>query len=151
MCVRAPAQSHCGKAALSPRWGDAFIRGRHCGVLPMMSIGGSETIEPRMDVMIMRVVPHQPFREGWFSTPTTLEGWWAAGSASSALALGVLGEAARRGDVGGPFYPLAFVLGLLGGVAAILAVRHGERSLLAVLAFLPLLLGVGFGLAELLG
>jgi hypothetical protein len=101
--------------------------------------------------MLMRVVSHQPFREGWFSTPTTLEGRWAAGFASVALALGVLGEAARRGDVGGPSYPLAFLAGLAGGVAAILAVRRGERSLLAMLAFLPLLLGVGFGLAELFG
>ena len=97
------------------------------------------------------MLSHQPSREGWFSTPTTLEGWWAASFASLALALGVLGEAARRGDVSGPFYPLAFALGLVGGVAGILAVRRGERSLLAMLAFVPLLLGVGFGLAELFG
>ena len=88
---------------------------------------------------------------GWFSTPSTVEGWCAAGFASFALALGVLGEAARRGGVSGPIYSLAFVLGLVGGVAAILAVRRGERSLLTMLAFLPLLLGVGFGLAESLG
>ena len=101
-------------------------------------------MEPRREVTMMRVVSHQPSREGWFSTPTTLEGRWAAGFATFALALGVLGEAARRGDVVGPFYPLAFVLGLVGGVAAILAVRRGERSLLAMLAFLPLLIGVSF-------
>lgn len=75
----------------------------------------------------------------------------AAGSASSALALGLLGEAARRESVLGPFYPLAFALGPVGGVAAVLAVCRGERSLLAMLAFLPLPLGVGFGLAELFG
>lgn len=101
--------------------------------------------------MLMRAVSHLTFREGWFSAPTTLEGWWAEGFASFALAAGVLGEAARRGDVSGPFYPLAFIAGLAGGVAAILALRRGERSLLAMLAFLPLLLGSGFGLAELLG
>lgn len=41
--------------------------------------------------------------------------------------------------------------GLLSGVAAIVAVRRGERSLLAMLGFLPLLVGVSFGLAELFG
>ena len=99
----------------------------------------------------MGVVSHQPLREGWFSIPTTSEGWWSVGFASFALALGVIGEAARQADVRGPFYPLALVLGLVGGIAAILAVRRGERSLLAMLAFIPLLIGVGFGLAELLG
>jgi hypothetical protein len=39
----------------------------------------------------------------------------------------------------------------LAGVAAVAAVRRGERSLLALVAFLPLLIGVGFGVAELLG
>jgi hypothetical protein len=101
--------------------------------------------------MTMRVVSHQSFREGWLSTPTTPEGWWAAGFASFALALGVIGEAARRGDVHGPFYPLAVVLGLVGGVAAILAVRRGERSLLATLVLIALFIGVSFGLAELFG
>jgi hypothetical protein len=107
-------------------------------------------MEPRREVMMMRVVSHQLSREGWFSPPTTPEGWWAAGFALFAFALGLFGEAARRGDVRGPFYPLAFLAGLVGGVAAILAVRHGERSLIAMLALPPLLLGVGFGLAELL-
>ena len=63
----------------------------------------------------------------------------------------VLGEVARRADVSGPFYSLAFLAGLTGGVAAVLAVRRGERSLLAVLVVLPLLVAVGFGLAELFG
>jgi hypothetical protein len=118
----------------------------------MTSIGARDTMALRREVMMMRAVSHQPFREGWFSTPTTLAGWWATGFASLALALGVLGEATRRGDVTGPFYPLAFLAGLVGGVAAIRAVCSlGERSLLAMLAFLPLLVGVGFGLAELFG
>ena len=99
----------------------------------------------------MRVVSHLSSRGAWLSTPTTLEGWWAAGFASLALTLDVLGEVARQGDVRGPFYPLAFGLGLAGGVAALFAVRRGERSLLATLAFLPLLVGGGFGLAELFG
>ena len=100
----------------------------------------------------MRAVSHhQPSGDGWLSPPTTIEGWWAAGLATAATAVGVLGEVARRGDVSGPFYPLAFLAGLLGGVAAVLAIRRGERSLLAALAVLPLLVAVGFGLAELLG
>ena len=67
---------------------------------------------------------------------------------------GLLGSAgALRGstDDVNRFYSLAFVLGLVGGVAALFAVRRGERSLLAMLAFVPLLVGVSFGLAELLG
>jgi hypothetical protein len=40
---------------------------------------------------------------------------------------------------------------VFGGAAAVLAVRRGERSLLAMVALLPFLLGVSFGLAELLG
>lgn len=99
----------------------------------------------------MRAVSQQPSGDCWLSPPRTLEGWWAAGLASASIALGVLGEAARRADVSGPFYPLAFLAGLMGGVAAVLAVRRGERSLLAVLAVLPLLVAVGFGLAELFG
>jgi hypothetical protein len=39
----------------------------------------------------------------------------------------------------------------LAGVAAAAAVRRGERSLLTLLAFLPLLIAVSFGVAELLG
>jgi hypothetical protein len=99
----------------------------------------------------MRAVPRKPSSDGWLSPPMTLEGWWALGLASAAVALGVLGEAARRGDQPGPFYAAAFMTGLLGGVAAILAIRHGERSLLAMLGFVPLLVGVSFGLAELFG
>jgi hypothetical protein len=114
-------------------------------------IGGNETMESRRKVVMMRVVSHLSSREAWFSTPTTLEGWSAAGFASFALTLGVLGEVARQGDVRGPFYSLAFVLGLAGSVAALFAVRRGERSPLAMLAFLPLLVGVSFGFAELLG
>ena len=99
--------------------------------------------------MTIRAVSHQPSGDRWLSLPTTLEGWWAAGLACAAIALGVLGEAARRIDVVGPFYSLAFLAVLAGGVAAVLAVHRGERSFLTMLAFLPLLLVVGFGLAEL--
>jgi hypothetical protein len=62
-----------------------------------------------------------------------------------------LAEAARREELPGPFYAVAFASALLAGVAAVAAVRRGERSLLALVAFLPLLIGVGFGVAELLG
>jgi hypothetical protein len=46
----------------------------------------------------MRAVSHEPSSDGWFSPPMTLEGWWAVGLASAAVLLGVVGEAARRGD-----------------------------------------------------
>lgn len=98
----------------------------------------------------MRVVSPRPSHESWFSTPATPEGRWASALAVLALALGVLGESARRGDAPGPWYPLAFLAGLLGGVAAMIAFRHGERSLVAMFAFVPLLIGVSFGIAELL-
>lgn len=101
--------------------------------------------------MALRAVSRQPSGDGWLSPPTTLEGWWALGLASAAIVLGVLGEAARRGDVGGPFYPLAFLAALAGGGAAIVAVRRRERSLVVMLGVLPLVVAVGFGLAELLG
>lgn len=101
--------------------------------------------------MTLRTVSHQPSGDGRLSPPMTLEGWWALGLASAAIVLGVLGEAARRGDVGGPFYPLALLAALVGGGAAIVAVRRGERSLVVMLAVLPLVVAVGFGLAELLG
>lgn len=99
----------------------------------------------------MRRVTHQPSGYGWLSPPTTLEGWWAVGLGSAAIALSVIGEAARRADVSGPFYSLAFLVGLIGGVAAVRAVRGGERSLFAVLAVLPLVVAVAWGLAELFG
>ena len=99
----------------------------------------------------MGAVSHKPSSDGWLSPPTTVVGWWAVGLASAAVALGVLGEAARRGDQPGPFYAVAFMTGLFGGVAAILAIRRGERSLLAMLGFIPLLVGVSFGVAELFG
>ena len=50
-----------------------------------------------------------------------------------------------------PFYPLAFLAALAGGGAAIVAVRRGEVSLVVMLAALPLVVAVGFGLAALLG
>lgn len=101
--------------------------------------------------MALRAVSQQPSGDGRLSPPTTLEGWWALGLASAAVVLGLLGEAARRGDVGGPFYPLALLAALVGGGAAIVAARRGERSLVVMLAVLPLVVAVGFGLAELLG
>jgi hypothetical protein len=89
--------------------------------------------------------------EGTFAAPKTAEGRWATAFAVLALALGALGEAARQGGFPGPFYSIAFFAGLLGGGAATIAVRRGERSLVAFLGFAPLLIGAGFGVAELLG
>jgi hypothetical protein len=68
-----------------------------------------------------------------------------------AFASGVLGEAARREELPGPFYAVAFAAALLAGVAAVAAVRRGERSPLALVALLPPVIGIGFGVAELLG
>jgi hypothetical protein len=103
------------------------------------------------NAMTVRADSRRALHGRWWSRPTTPEGQWAAVSALLAFVFGVLGEAARREEVPGPFYAVAFASGLLGGVAAIVAVRRGERSLLALLAFLPLLIGMGFGVAELLG
>lgn len=114
-----------------------------------MALGGWDETMSQEEAMTMRPVSHQTSADGWLSLPMTLEGWWAAWLGSAAIILGALGEAARRGDVVGPFYPLAFLAGIFGGIAAVLAIRRGERSLLVMLAALPLLIAVGFGLAEL--
>jgi hypothetical protein len=101
--------------------------------------------------MTLRADSQRALHRGWFSQPTTPEGQWAAVLALLAVAFGVLGEAARREELPGPFYAVAFASALLAGVAAVVAVRRGERSLLALVALLPLMIGVGFGVAELLG
>jgi hypothetical protein len=92
---------------------------------------------------------HRSVASCW-TTPSTAEGWWAPLLAAAAVGLGVLGELAR-GDVAGPFYRFAFLGGLLGGVAALVAVRRGERSLVTMLAFVPFALAVAFGVAQLVG
>jgi hypothetical protein len=85
----------------------------------------------------------------WLSLPATTWGWWATGLAGVAIGLAVIGELAR-GDAGGPFYRVAFASGILGGVASLVAIRNGERSLLALLALLPLVVALAFGVASLL-
>ena len=101
--------------------------------------------------MTVRADPHRTLHGSWFTQPTTSEGQWAALLALLAFACGVLGEAARREELPGPFYAVAFASALLAGVAAVAAVRRGERFLVALFAFLPLLIGMGFAAAELLG
>ena len=101
--------------------------------------------------MTVRADPHRTLHGSWFAQLTTSEGQWAAVLALLAFACGVLGEAARREELPGPFFAVAFASALLAGVAAGVAVRRGERSLLALLAFLPLLIGMGFAVTELLG
>ena len=103
------------------------------------------------EVITMRVVSQQPGRTGFWSTPATAEGSWAAAFALLTFTLAGFGEVARRAEVLGPFFPLAFSTALLGGFAAVLAVRRGERSLLAMVAFVPPLVGVAFGIGEVLG
>lgn len=85
-----------------------------------------------------------------WSTPSTLSGWFAPVLAVAAIALGVLGEVAR-GEVGAPFYRVAFLVVIVGGVAALAAIRRGERSLVTMLAFIPVAIVVAFGAAQLFG
>ncbi len=68
----------------------------------------------------------------------------------TAIALGVVGEIARR-EVGGPFYRLAFLAVIVGGAVALVAIRRGERSLVTMLAFVPVAIIVAFGAAQLFG
>jgi hypothetical protein len=71
------------------------------------------------------------------------------GLAAIAIALGVLGELAR-GDVG-PFYRLAFLTAVVAGVAAVVAVGRGDRSLPTVVALVPFAIVVAFGVSQLFG
>jgi hypothetical protein len=75
--------------------------------------------------------------------PTTVLGRWAAGLALAFLALvftaGVVPRAAALG----------LVCGLVGGAVALIAiVRDRERGVIAFAALVPLLIAVGFVLAE---
>jgi hypothetical protein len=86
----------------------------------------------------------------WLTLPATAWGRWASGLAGAAIGLALFGELAR-GEVGAPFYRVAFASGILGGIASLVAIRRGEHSLLALLALLPLVVALAFGVASLLG
>jgi len=94
--------------------------------------------------------PPQSTQIRYFSTPSTVAGWFAPTLAAAAIALGVVGEMARGGEVG-PYYRVGFLAALIGGGAAVVAFRSGERSLLTLLAFAPFAIAVAFGVAQLFG
>jgi hypothetical protein len=78
--------------------------------------------------------------------PATSLGWWAAGLAAAFFPLvsaaAVLPRAAALG----------FVCGFAGGGAALMAIiRDRERAVTVVAALMPLAVGVGFVLAQLIG
>jgi hypothetical protein len=85
-----------------------------------------------------------------WSGPSTPAGWFAPGLATAAVALGVVGEIAR-GEVDGPFYRLAFLAVIVAGAVALVAIHRGERSLVTMLAFVPLAIVIAFGAAQLRG
>jgi hypothetical protein len=78
--------------------------------------------------------------------PTTPTGRWAVGLAATFVALVLVGTIVPRGGA------LAFVCGLAGGVAALVAVvREGERALTVFAALAPLAFAAAFLVAELIG
>jgi len=85
-----------------------------------------------------------------WSMPSTREGWWAVVLSVAAVLLGVLGEVAR-GEVEGPFYRVAFLIGIVAVMEALLAIHRGERSIVSMLAFVPAAVIFGFGISQLFG
>jgi hypothetical protein len=78
--------------------------------------------------------------------PTTPIGRWAVELAATFVALVLVGTIVPRGGA------LAFVAGLAGGVAALVAVvRERERALTVFAALAPLAFAAGFVVAELIG
>jgi hypothetical protein len=77
--------------------------------------------------------------------PTTDLGRWAVGLAATFLALVLAASIVPSGAA------LGLVSGLAAGIAALLAIlRDGERAVSAFVALVPLLIAVGFVVAELL-
>lgn len=99
---------------------------------------------------MMHTLSEQRSGVSCWSTPSTRAGWIAPLFAAAAIVLGVAGEV-LRGELSGPYYRVAFLLALLSGAAAVLAVRGGERSLVTMLAFVPFAIVLAFGVAQLLG
>ena len=77
--------------------------------------------------------------------PTTDLGWWAAGLAAAFFPLVFAAAVVPRAAA------LGFVCGLAGGAAALMAIiRDRERAVSVFAALVPLIVGVGFVLAELI-
>lgn len=77
--------------------------------------------------------------------PTTDLGRWAVWLAAAFFVLVVAASVVPRGAA------IGFACGLAGGVAALVAVmRDRERAVTVVAALVPLLIAVGFTLAELI-
>ena len=75
--------------------------------------------------------------------PTRHLGWWAAGFAAAFFPL-VFAAAVVPGAAA-----LGFVCGLAGGAAAVVAIiRDRERAVTVFMALVPLVVGVGFVLVE---
>ena len=78
--------------------------------------------------------------------PTTTLGWWAVGLSAGFWAFVAVATVVPRGA------GIAFLLGLAGVVAALIAiVRDGERAAILALTFVPALIAVAFVIAELIG
>jgi hypothetical protein len=75
--------------------------------------------------------------------PTTVLGWRALGLAAVGIVLVLAWAIVPRGAAFG------FVCAVAGGVAAIVSIRRGERALTVFAAVLPLLVVIGFVVAEL--
>ena len=75
--------------------------------------------------------------------PTTVLGWRAIGLAVIGIVLVLAWTIVPRGAAFG------FACGIAGGVAAIVAIRRGERALTVFAAVVPLVFVVAFVVAEL--
>jgi hypothetical protein len=75
--------------------------------------------------------------------PTTVLGWRAIGLAACGIVLVSTWAIVPRGAA------LGFALAVAGGVAAIVAIRRGERALTVFTAVLPLVCVAAFVVAEL--
>lgn len=77
--------------------------------------------------------------------PTSRLGWWAAALAAAFFPLVFAAAPVPRAAA------LGFVCGLVGGAAALMAIiRDRERAVTVFAALVPLVVGVGFVLVELI-
>ncbi len=78
--------------------------------------------------------------------PATTLGWWAVGLSAAFGGLILTATIVPRGA------GLGFLLGLAGGIAGLTAIlRDGERAVLVLATFLPVVIAVAFVVAELGG
>ena len=90
--------------------------------------------------------PRQPVRRPRSGLlPTTHLGRWAVGLAAAFFPLVFAAAVVPRGAA------LGFACGIAGGAAALLAIiRDGERAVIVLAAVAPVVIAVGFVLAELI-